>query len=188
MKAALCQTALVALATLPSPLWSAPIGELHVEARAANAYNIDDSKGVGRRFDGIGGLSGGGATSRLLPTYPSDIQSEVLDFLFKPNFGAALHILKTGTHNLAIVLACWCGMGRNSCLVGAVCLSVGDAHVGSPNSLFPCSRGCKSISCNSCFRAEIGGDAQSTVRCRTFARRLQPDNQHPPSFISQSHC
>jgi hypothetical protein len=121
MKAALCQTALVALATLPSPLLSAPIGELHVEARAANAYNIDDSKGVGRRFDGIGGLSGGGATSRLLPTYPSDIQSEVLDFLFKPNFGAALHILKTGTYNFAIVLACWRGFGaqfvpRRSCL------------------------------------------------------------------------
>jgi hypothetical protein len=49
---------------------------------------------LGPRFDGIGGLSGGGATSRLLPDYPPQQQGEVLDFLFKPLYGASLHMLK----------------------------------------------------------------------------------------------
>eukprot|EP00040_Diaphanoeca_grandis_P017779 m.93162 g.93162 ORF g.93162 m.93162 type:complete len:878 (-) comp26612_c0_seq1:128-2761(-) len=45
-------------------------------------------------FDGVGGLSGGGGCSRLLPDYPSEQQSQILDYLFKPNFGASLHVLK----------------------------------------------------------------------------------------------
>lgn len=39
-------------------------------------------------------LSGGGATSKLLVNYPEPQRSEILDYLFKPNFGAALQILK----------------------------------------------------------------------------------------------
>ncbi|KAJ8298792.1 hypothetical protein KUTeg_022852, partial [Tegillarca granosa] len=59
-----------------------------------NAYVIDDSSGTSRRFDGIGGLSGGGATSKLLVNYPQPQRDQILDYLFKPNFGASLHILK----------------------------------------------------------------------------------------------
>ncbi len=58
------------------------------------SYVIDNTGGYGRRFDGIGGLSGGGATSRFLPDYPEPSRSQILDFLFKPGFGASLHILK----------------------------------------------------------------------------------------------
>ena len=50
--------------------------------------------GTCRALDGIGGLSGGGATSVLLPPYPEPQKSEILDFLFKPNYGASLHVLK----------------------------------------------------------------------------------------------
>ncbi|XP_049452224.1 galactocerebrosidase isoform X2 [Epinephelus fuscoguttatus] len=57
-------------------------------------YVLDDNEGVGRVFDGIGGLSGGGATSRLLVNYAEPYRSQILDYLFKPNFGASLHILK----------------------------------------------------------------------------------------------
>ncbi|XP_028250515.1 galactocerebrosidase isoform X2 [Parambassis ranga] len=57
-------------------------------------YVLDDTKGLGRVFDGIGGLSGGGATSRLLVNYAEPYRSQILDYLFKPNFGASLHILK----------------------------------------------------------------------------------------------
>ncbi|XP_041369129.1 galactocerebrosidase-like isoform X2 [Gigantopelta aegis] len=57
-------------------------------------YPIDDSVGLERRFDGIGGLSGGGATSKLLVNYPKKQRDEILDYLFKPNFGASLQILK----------------------------------------------------------------------------------------------
>jgi hypothetical protein len=53
-----------------------------------------DGAGTGRTFDCIGGLSGGGGTSRLLYDYPAQQQSEILDYLFKPNYGASLQILK----------------------------------------------------------------------------------------------
>ncbi|XP_004642835.1 galactocerebrosidase [Octodon degus] len=58
------------------------------------AYVLDDSDGLGREFDGVGAVSGGGATSRLLVNYPEPYRSEILDYLFKPNFGASLQILK----------------------------------------------------------------------------------------------
>ncbi len=45
------------------------------------------------RFDGHGALSAG-ASSRLLIDYAEPHRSEILDYLFKPNFGASLHILK----------------------------------------------------------------------------------------------
>jgi galactosylceramidase len=44
-------------------------------------------------FDGIGALSAG-ASSRLLYDYPEPQRSDVLDLLFKPNFGAGLQLLK----------------------------------------------------------------------------------------------
>jgi galactosylceramidase len=65
---------------------------------AAAVFTIDDTTcatgGGCRALDGVGGLSGGGATSVLLPFYPEPARSDVLDYLFKPNFGAALQILK----------------------------------------------------------------------------------------------
>ncbi|XP_041951646.1 galactocerebrosidase-like [Alosa sapidissima] len=60
----------------------------------AEFYVIDDQIGLGRRFDGIGGLSGGGATSRLLVNYDEPYRGQILDYLFKPDFGASLQILK----------------------------------------------------------------------------------------------
>jgi galactosylceramidase len=52
-----------------------------------------DGQGPGRTFEGLGGLSAG-AGSRLLIDYPEPQRSQLLDFLFKPNFGAALQHLK----------------------------------------------------------------------------------------------
>src|SRR5690348_13812174 len=48
----------------------------------------------GRTFDGIGAVSGGGNTSRLLMDYPPQQRSQILDYLFRPDFGASLHMLK----------------------------------------------------------------------------------------------
>jgi hypothetical protein len=53
-----------------------------------------DATSTGRSFDCIGGLSGGGGTSRLLYDYPAQQQGEILDYLFKPMYGASLQILK----------------------------------------------------------------------------------------------
>ncbi|XP_042245359.1 galactocerebrosidase isoform X2 [Thunnus maccoyii] len=61
---------------------------------SSQTYILNDKDGLGRVFDGIGGLSGGGATSRLLVNYAEPYRSQILDYLFKPNFGASLHILK----------------------------------------------------------------------------------------------
>ncbi|XP_069806054.1 galactocerebrosidase isoform X1 [Dendropsophus ebraccatus] len=57
-------------------------------------YELSDRGGLGREFDGIGAVSGGGATSRLLVNYPEPYRSQILDYLFKPDFGASLHIFK----------------------------------------------------------------------------------------------
>ena len=44
-------------------------------------------------FDGNGGLSAG-ASSRLLIDYKEPQRSQVLDYLFKPKFGASLQVCK----------------------------------------------------------------------------------------------
>jgi len=44
----------------------------------------------GKRFDGVGAVSGGGATSVLLKDYPEPQRSQVIDLLFKPKFGASM--------------------------------------------------------------------------------------------------
>lgn len=47
----------------------------------------------GRVFDGLGAVSAG-ASSRLLIDYPEPERSQILDYLFKPGYGAALQHLK----------------------------------------------------------------------------------------------
>ena len=61
--------------------------------RGDNGIKIDISSKA-HTFNGLGGLSGGGATSRLLPDYPEKQRDEILDILFKPQFAASLHLLK----------------------------------------------------------------------------------------------
>jgi len=55
---------------------------------------VIDQQGGGRVFDGVGAISGGGGNSRLLIDYPEPERSQVLDYLFKPGYGAAMQILK----------------------------------------------------------------------------------------------
>ena len=46
------------------------------------------------RFDGLGGLSGGGATSTFLMGYEPRAREDIMDWMFKPGFAASLNILK----------------------------------------------------------------------------------------------
>ncbi len=62
-------------------------------AQAATAITINGASG-GRVFDGVGAISGGGGNSRLLIDYPEPQRSQILDYLFKPGYGAAMQILK----------------------------------------------------------------------------------------------
>ncbi len=61
--------------------------------RMATKSVVIDGRSNGRIFDGIGAVSAG-ASSRLLIDYPEPQRSEILDYLFKPNYGAALQHLK----------------------------------------------------------------------------------------------
>src|ERR1700732_3709424 len=54
---------------------------------------IIDGSSKGKIFDGIGALSAG-ASSRLLIDYQEQYRSQILDYLFKPGYGAALQHLK----------------------------------------------------------------------------------------------
>lgn len=74
-----CWTVVAPAATAP------PATAIHVEL---------DGNAPGRVFDGIGAVSGGGATSRLLIDYPEPQRSQILDFLFAPHVGASLQHLK----------------------------------------------------------------------------------------------
>lgn len=63
---------------------------------AANAAAFDiplDGTNRGGTFEGIGAVSAG-ASSRLLIDYPEPERSRILDYLFKPGYGAALQHLK----------------------------------------------------------------------------------------------
>ncbi len=52
-----------------------------------------DGRGKGRIFDGLGGVSAG-ASTRLLVDYPKAQRRQILDYLFKPDYGASLQHLK----------------------------------------------------------------------------------------------
>ena len=52
-----------------------------------------DGQSKGRVFDGLGAVSAG-ASSRLLIDYPEPQRSQILDYLFKPGYGASLQHLK----------------------------------------------------------------------------------------------
>ncbi|WP_269855675.1 RICIN domain-containing protein [Streptomyces sp. RPT161] len=61
--------------------------------RAVTAVTVD-GHGAGRTFDGVGAISGGGGNTRLLTDYPARQRGQILDYLFRPGYGAALQILK----------------------------------------------------------------------------------------------
>ena len=44
----------------------------------------------GKRFDGIGAVNGGGATSVLLKDYPEPQRSQIMDMVYRPKFGASV--------------------------------------------------------------------------------------------------
>jgi Glycosyl hydrolase family 59/F5/8 type C domain/Glycosyl hydrolase family 59 central domain len=62
-------------------------------AAAAAGPVVIDGQATGRTFDGVGAISA--SSSRLLVDYPARQRAEILDYLFKPKYGASLQILKT---------------------------------------------------------------------------------------------
>jgi O-glycosyl hydrolase len=64
-----------------------------VTANGQQTTVVLDGNSKGRIFDGLGAASAG-ASSRLLIDYPEPQRSQILDYLFKPGYGAALQHLK----------------------------------------------------------------------------------------------
>ncbi|HEV2373982.1 MAG TPA: ricin-type beta-trefoil lectin domain protein [Streptosporangiaceae bacterium] len=62
-------------------------------AQATTTITVNGAQG-GRVFNGIGAISGGGGNTVLLTSYPPAQQQAILDYLFKPDYGASLDILK----------------------------------------------------------------------------------------------
>src|SRR5580704_834009 len=62
-------------------------------AQAPQKDVVLDGQSTGRIFDGIGAVSAG-ASSRLLIDYPEPYRSQILDYLFRPHYGASLQHLK----------------------------------------------------------------------------------------------
>ena len=69
------------------------VGTAAAPAQAATSITLNGTSG-GRVFDGVGAISGGGGNSRLLIDYPEPQRGQVLDYLFRPGYGASLQILK----------------------------------------------------------------------------------------------
>jgi hypothetical protein len=61
----------------------APVTRITVAARGGN-----------RGYGGVGAILGGGGNARYLMDYPPRQRTQILDYLFKPGYGAALQILK----------------------------------------------------------------------------------------------
>jgi hypothetical protein len=61
--------------------------------KVTTPFVLVDGQSEGRIFDGLGAVSAG-ASSRLLIDYPEPQRSQILDYLFKPNYGASLQHLK----------------------------------------------------------------------------------------------
>ncbi len=64
-----------------------------VPCHAQDKAVVIDGQSKGRVFEGLGALSAG-ASTRLLVDYPEPQRSQILDYLFKPGYGAELQHLK----------------------------------------------------------------------------------------------
>ncbi len=73
--------------------FAAAASTAHATALPSTAITVDGSRS-GPVFDGVGAISGGGGNSRYLIDYPAAQRDAILDYLFKPNYGAALQVLK----------------------------------------------------------------------------------------------
>ncbi len=99
LKSALASLALVPLAFgQPVPVHGSQVSTAASPAiakRPAAPPQLVELKGDagGKRFDGIGIVNGGGATSVLLKDYPEPQRSQILDLVYKPKFGASVSAL-----------------------------------------------------------------------------------------------
>ncbi len=84
--------AIIAAAVL-TPLSLAAAGPAHRVAVASTSITVNGNGGD-RVYDGVGAILGGGGNARYLEDYPPAQLSQILNYLFKPGYGASLQLLK----------------------------------------------------------------------------------------------
>jgi hypothetical protein len=75
------------LASVPDAAGSARTG-------VPTTYITVNGDGGAKVFDGMGAILGGGGNARYLEEYPAAQRTQILDYLFKPGYGASLQLLK----------------------------------------------------------------------------------------------
>src|SRR5215467_2850582 len=68
-------------------------GAAHRAALASTSITVNGNGG-GRVYDGLGAILGGGGNARYLEDYPAAQLAQILDYLFRPGYGASLQLLK----------------------------------------------------------------------------------------------
>ncbi len=63
-------------------------------AQLPSTHITINGNGGDREFDGVGAILGGGGNARYLVDYPAAPRRAILDYLFKPGYGASLQLLK----------------------------------------------------------------------------------------------
>ena len=105
-----------------------PVGAVGEDRRPPGPLYPIDLLSTGPEWQGIGHISGGGATSRLLFSYPQPQLDAILDYLFLPRFGLSTQLLKVEIggepnydpqHRMQICAAAC----ANSCTLSFVCLT-----------------------------------------------------------------
>jgi hypothetical protein len=72
---------------------SAPAARAATADIPATTISVNGDGGD-KTFQGVGAILGGGGNARYLMDYPSAQRNQILDYLFKPGYGASLQILK----------------------------------------------------------------------------------------------
>jgi O-glycosyl hydrolase len=80
--------------SLQAALGDAGLGSGPQSTHIDRSITINGALKSGPVFGGIGAISGGGGTGRLLMDYPEPEQQQILDYLFKPGYGANVQMLK----------------------------------------------------------------------------------------------
>jgi hypothetical protein len=87
------KTMAIAAAALLFSLLTAAVSPARSEALPATFITVNGNGGA-RVYDGVGAVLGGGGNARYLEDYPPAQRSQILDYLFKPGYGASLQLLK----------------------------------------------------------------------------------------------
>src|SRR5215475_8299914 len=83
----------ITAAALLFSLLIAAVSPARSEALPTTFITVNGNGGA-RVYDGVGAVLGGGGNARYLEDYPPAQQAQILDYLFKPGYGASLQLLK----------------------------------------------------------------------------------------------